>query len=227
MRTAVAAAALLAALSASADAAWLRLGFASQLTQSSNPLNTTGYIPASFGSASGHFTFDTDAAPLTSDGVTLTFAIADYVYNYTLVNSGVTTVRQLNPSNSTARIIYKASNDTLTLQVTRNDNDGTTSSSIVIVDPAGPFNGSMTSLPESGYGAFGNISMFLNENGVLSQALWNASNNTFTAGAVQYNFGFVGAPTPPPCEADIAPPFGALNFFDFSEYLNRFNAGCP
>ncbi len=27
--------------------------------------------------------------------------------------------------------------------------------------------------------------------------------------------------------ADIAPPIGSLNFFDVVEYLARFNAGCP
>lgn len=27
--------------------------------------------------------------------------------------------------------------------------------------------------------------------------------------------------------ADIAPPIGSLNFFDVLEYLSRFNAGCP
>jgi hypothetical protein len=29
------------------------------------------------------------------------------------------------------------------------------------------------------------------------------------------------------CPADIAPPFGVLNFFDVVEYINRYNAGCP
>lgn len=29
------------------------------------------------------------------------------------------------------------------------------------------------------------------------------------------------------CPADIAPPFGVLNFFDVVEYLSRYNAGCP
>jgi len=31
----------------------------------------------------------------------------------------------------------------------------------------------------------------------------------------------------PPCPADLAAPFGTLNFFDLAAYLDAFNTGCP
>jgi len=35
------------------------------------------------------------------------------------------------------------------------------------------------------------------------------------------------APPQLSCSADLAAPFGSLNFFDIAEYINLFNAGCP
>lgn len=34
-------------------------------------------------------------------------------------------------------------------------------------------------------------------------------------------------PDPNACSADLAAPFGLLNFFDIVEYINQYNAGCP
>lgn len=228
MRTALLCSAALAAAALHADAAYLRLGFGAQVTQSSQPISVNGVIPSSFGSASGYFTFDTDAPPISTDGVVLTFDVADHDYTYTIVNAGVTSVQHLDPSNSTARIIYKSSNDTLTLQINRTDGGPAVSTSLIIAQPAGGFSASMTTLPDSGYGPHANVSCYVTAQGTLYQALWNAASSSFTAGAIQYTTGGVSAPAPRACSpADLAAPFGQLNFFDVSAFLSAFNAGCP
>jgi uncharacterized protein (DUF433 family) len=38
---------------------------------------------------------------------------------------------------------------------------------------------------------------------------------------------FIGLFNAGDLEADFAAPFGSLNFFDVAEYIAQFNAGCP
>jgi hypothetical protein len=60
------------------------------------------------------------------------------------------------------------------------------------------------------------------------QAIYLRSANRFLTGAVQYILGGTPAPQPRPCSpADLAAPFGILNFFDLTEFLDLLSQSCP
>lgn len=54
-----------------------------------------------------------------------------------------------------------------------------------------------------------------------------ASNNAGATSATNGPFSFTTRFGTGDCPADVAPPFGVLNFFDISAYLAEYNAGCP
>jgi|TARA_R110000782_G_scaffold19101_16_gene52147 hypothetical protein len=212
-----------------AHAQWLKLGFAAQMTSSTQPLVVDGPIPLSsqFASVGGQLTFDTDAPPLSVDATAAVFAVGDHELAVTTMVNAVAQVRTLTPANSTARLVYEAPADTVTFEVVATQGPAF-SFTLHLVDPSGAFSLGMPTLPPGGFTAQGNILALMNTRGFTFQAIWLRPNNVFSSGAVQY---IVGGTPPPPVRAcspaDLAPPLGVLNFFDLVEYLDLLQQGCP
>lgn len=211
-----------------AHAQWLRLGFAAQMTSSNQSLDTVGPIPltSSFASVGGQLTFDTDAPPLSADGTRAVFAIGDHDVAVTTMVGAVARVRTLTPENSTARLVFEATPRSVILEIEATDADPLTIG-LRLLDPSGAFALDMPSLPAGGYNARGSVFMVMNTRGTAFQAAWLRPNDLFVTGAIQYIVG--GTPPPParPCSpADLAAPFGVLNFFDLVAYLDLLQQGC-
>lgn len=222
---------LVAALAPNASAQWRKLTVAAHMNDSVLPLASLGPVPNGtwdFASAAGSFTFSTTAGPVEVTDTTIEFAVADHEVSVTTVVGARGAERfELDPTNSSAKIVYTASNDSLAFILT-----GTGSEPLVmtftIVQPAGDFNLAMTNMPTAGYVANGSVFNVLNASGDAFQAIYLRPNNVFAVGAVQYSAGAASAPLPRPCNAaDLAAPFGILNFFDLTSYLNILQQGCP
>lgn len=212
-----------------ARAQWLKLGFAAQMTSSTQSLGVDGPIPLSsqFASVGGQLTFDTDAPPVSVDGARAVFAVGDHDVAVTTMVNAVAQVRTLTPANSDARLVYEAATDTLIFEVEATEG-GAFTFALRLVDPAGPFSLGMPTLPATGYGAQGSIFALMNTRGFTFQAVWLRPNNVFSSGAIQYITGGTPPPPPRPCSpADLATPIGVLNFFDLVAYLDELQQGCP
>ena len=211
-----------------AQAEWRKLGFAMQLSASAQQLNTQGPIPpAAFASASGFYTFDTTAQAVDRTPDRVEFAVQDHEVAVTTVADGAHAQRVFGPANSTASIVYEGTNDTLTF-VLRQTEGPELELRLQIVEPPGPFTVAMDTLPPDGYATQGSVFGVLETPGTAFQAIWLAQNDAFLVGAVQYGVAETTAPEPGPCSpADLAPPFGVLNFFDLQAYIQILNQGCP
>lgn len=219
---------VLSLLACPAQAEWRKLGFAMQLSASTQQLNTQGPIPAApFASASGFYTFDTNAQAVVRTPDTVEFAVQDHEVAVTSIIGAVPRHRVFQPNNSTAKIVYDGTNDSLTFVL--NQTEGAALElRFQIVEPLGPFTVSMDTLPANGYGTQSSVFGVLETAGASFQAIWLSPNDLFLVGAVQYATGGTLPPDPRPCSpADLAPPFGILNFFDLQEYLQIFSKGCP
>lgn len=224
---------LIAALAPNASAQWRKLTVAAHLNDSVLPLGSLGPVPNGtwdFASAAGSYTFSTTAGPVEVTDTTIEFAVADHEFSVTTMVGVRGSERfELNPTNSSAKIVYNASNDSLAFILTGTDpNAETLNMTFTIVDPVGDFNLAMTNMPTAGYVANGSVFCVLNASGDAFQAIYLRPNNVFAVGAVQYSAGATSAPAPRPCNAaDLAAPFGILNFFDLTTYLNILQQGCP
>ncbi|MCC5822956.1 MAG: hypothetical protein LAT64_04470 [Phycisphaerales bacterium] len=211
-----------------AQAEWRKFSFAVQHSTSTQQLNTQGPIPpAAFASASGFYTFDTSAPAILRTENRVEFAVQDHEVAVTSIIGAVPRQRILRPNNSTAKIVYDGTSDSLTFIL--NQTEGPELElRLQIVEPNGPFTVSMQTLPASGYATNGSVFSVLETVGRSFQAIWLSPNNVFVVGAVQYAVGGTLPPEPRPCSAaDLAPPFGILNFFDLQEFLQIFSQGCP
>jgi hypothetical protein len=222
---------VLAVLSSSAHAQWRKLTVAAHLNNSTQNLNVLGPVPNGtwdFASAAGSFTFSTTAGPTQVTDTTIEFAIADHDFSVTtMVGSRGAERFELNPANSTAKVVYTASNDSLAFILTATQGEPL-QFTFTIVDPAGTFTLDMPSLPATGYVANGSVFGVLDASATAFQAIYLRPNNVFLVGAIQYSAGATTAPPPRPCSpADLAAPFGVLNFFDLTTYLNLLQQGCP
>ena len=221
--------ALLLSLSAwPAHAEWRKLGFAAQLSASTQQLGTQGPIPpAAFASASGFYTFDTDAPAVDRTPDRVEFAVQDHEVTVTTIAGADHAQRVLRPADSTARIVYDATNDTLTFVLNQTQGDEI-ELRLQIVAPDGPFDASMDTLPGDGYETQASVFGVLQTPGVAFQSIWLDSADAFVVGAVQYAVAPSDAPAPRPCSpADLSAPFGVLNFFDLQAYLQSLAQGCP
>jgi hypothetical protein len=224
---------LLAALAPNASAQWRKLTVAAHMNDSVLPLSALGPVPNGtwdFASAAGSFTFSTTAGPVEVTGTTVEFAVADHEFSATTMVGARGAERfELNPTNSSATIVYNASNDSLAFTLTGEGVGGEAlDMTFTIVDPVGDFSLGMTSMPTAGYVANGSVFSLLHASGDAFQAIYLRPNNVFAVGAVQYSAGAASAPAPRPCNAaDLAAPFGILNFFDLTSYLNILQQGCP
>lgn len=213
-----------------ARADWFKLGIAAQLSSGTQTLDTYGPLPltTNFASVAGFFTFDTDAAPTASTETSVTFGVAEHEISVTTMVNGTTVQRVFDPANSDARIVYDGSSDALSFILTANSDGVPITFRFDLVDPAGAFTVDMQTLPTSGYGALGSVFALLNAGPNPFQAIYLRSADRFLTGAVQYILGGTPAPQPRPCSpADLAAPFGILNFFDLTTYLNLLQQGCP
>lgn len=221
----------LAVLSTSAHAQWRKLTVAAHLNNSTQNLNVLGPVPNGtwdFASAAGSFTFSTTAGPTLVTDNTIEFAIADHDFSVTTMVGGRGAERfELNPTNSTAKVVYTASTDSLAFILDANQGEPL-KFTFTIVDPAGTFTLDMPSLPATGYVANGSVFGVLDASGTAFQSIYLHPNNVFLVGAIQYSAGAASEPLPRPCSpADLAAPFGILNFFDLTTYLNLLQQGCP
>jgi hypothetical protein len=213
-----------------ARADWFKLGIAAQMSSGTQSLDTYGPLPLStnFASVAGFFTFDTDAAPTASTDTTVTFGVGEHEISVTTMVAGATVQRVFDPANSAARIEYDGSSDALSFFLTADDDGVPISFRFDLVQPAGEFTVDMQSLPTSGYGAQGSVFAVLNAGPNPFQAIYLRSANRFLTGAVQYILGGTPAPQPRPCSpADLAAPFGILNFFDLTDFLDLLSQSCP
>lgn len=222
---------LLAAVAPNASAQWRKLTVAAHMNDSVHSLDSLGPVPNGtwdFASAAGSFTFSTTAGPVEVTDETIEFAIADHEFSITTVVGVRGTERfDLNPTNSDAKVVYNAVSDSLAFTLT-GKGDEPLDLTFTIVDPAGEFNLSMSSMPVTGYVANGSVFSLLHASGDAFQAIYLRPNNVFVVGAVQYSAGATSAPLPRPCNAaDLAAPYGILNFFDLTAYLNILQQGCP
>ncbi len=225
---------LLAAVVPNASAQWRKLTVAAHMTDLAQPLSTLGPVPNGtwdFASAAGSFVFSTTAGPVKVTDTTIEFAIADHDFSITTMVGGRGAERfDLNPTNSDAKVVYTAASDSLAFTLTGREGGGDEPLDLTftIVNPAGDFNLDMTNMPATGYVANGSVFSLLHASGDAFQAVYLRPNNVFTAGAVQYSAGATNEPPPRPCNAaDLAAPFGILNFFDLTTYLNILQQGCP
>lgn len=222
---------LLAVFAPNASAQWRKLTVAAHMNDSVLPLASLGPVPNGtwdFASAAGSFTFSTTAGPVEVTDTTIEFAVADHEVSVTTMVGARGAERfELDPTNSSAKIVYNASNDSLAFILTGTGSEPL-DMTFTIVDPVGDFNLAMTNMPTAGYVANGSVFNLLNASGDAFQAIYLRPNNVFAVGAVQYSAGAASAPLPRPCNAaDLAAPFGILNFFDLTSYLTILQEGCP
>lgn len=211
-----------------AHAEWRKLGFAMQMSSSTQSLDAQGPIPSmGFASASGFYAFDTGAAAIERTPGRVEFAVQDHEVAVTLIIDATPTQRVLRPGNSTAKIVYDGPSDSLTFVL--NQTEGPELElRLQLVEPLGAFDAGMQTLPGSGYETEGAVFGVLTAGGTAFQSVWLSPNDVFIVGAVQYAVAASEAPEPRPCSpADLAEPFGVLNFFDLQAFLNLLGQGCP
>ncbi len=220
-----------ATLATQASAQWRKLTVAAHMNDSVLPLSSLGPVPNGtwdFASAAGSFVFSTTQGPVEVTDTTIRFAVADHEFSVTTMVGVRGPERfELDPTNSSASIVYNATNDSLAFSLT-GEGAEPVQLTFTIVDPAGDFNLGMTNMPTTGYVANGSVFSVLNASGDAFQAIYLRPNNVFAVGAVQYSAGATSAPAPRPCSpADLAAPFGILNFFDLTAFLDLLKQPCP
>ncbi len=201
---------------------------------------TPGEIVTTLGGATATVVFDTDAPPIASGPQSVTFEgisgrVDGVLYAVPAVTdpsaSNDAPIRVSGPIDDAELTYSSAGNGSMAVRLSV----GGATFSLTVLSPAGPFAPTMTSLPDSpgayrvasptSYTVFANLI----QSGSGAFASIQRSGSTIAAiGGVSYNVRLVEAPEPPPCSlADLAPPFGVLNFSDVLEYLVAFGAGCP
>ncbi len=177
------------------------------------------------------FVFSTDSPPIAVTGHFVAFAVADFNACVTDLGANPDPSRTLDPSNANALILYYFENDVLTFSISNSDD----SFSLSITRPSGPFSASMTSLPllPSQYSFDGrpDDEVVATFQGPLmpaaADARWSPTDQYGLGETVAYMLGHTDAPEPDPCSpADLATPFGVLNFSDALAFLTAFGAGC-
>ncbi len=189
------------------------------------------------GSASAVVLFDTASAPVDGTATTVTFDAYDASMSVEFAD-----FYAHSPGYAEQIMLRKASAASLRYStqdreiVVRIEAPGC-SLELEIESPVGPFHPSMTALPSNptaylfdGFDTehvHATFTKAIDEQTQLEgEAQWNPI-DAFT-GAITYTIRALPAPEPQPCtEADLAPPFGVLDFDDVLAFLDSFNAGCP
>jgi len=197
-----------------------------------------GDIVTALGGGVAIVIFDTDAPPLASDVQTVTFGAAggridavlfevDPVTNPSAANAApVSVVGEI----ESAELIYSQVGDpNIIVRLTLGDATAT----LTVFSPAGAFSPAMLSLPDApedyvvadkaDFRVFGNV--LADGLGVFA-SINRQGAFVSTIGGVSYNARLVDPPTLPPCnEADLAEPFGMLDFDDVLVFLTGFAGG--
>ncbi len=189
------------------------------------------------GAAHAVIVFDTSSAPIDGNATTVTFEAYDASLSvdfpdFYLHNPGLAEVGDLRKASS-ATILYSTQEREILIRVEAPH----CSLELEIESPVGPFHPYMTTLPTSpaAYLFDGQETQrvrvgFAEQSDEsparTGEALWRPLDG-FT-GAVTYTVRSLPEPEPQGCtEADLAPPFGLLDFDDVLAFINSFNADCP
>ncbi len=225
-----------AVLASSAHAQWLELDASMiahpfELFITPEPGDFGGITPDRAG-VTASFVFSTTARPIASTGVFVAFAVADFEAHATDLSLNPEPPRTLDPSNASATIIYFIETDTLTFNISNSDD----SFLLSIKRPSGAFSSSMTSLPDApgDYSFAGGPTDQIKasyQNPTMTFAAdtdWSPADQYENGESIVYMLKLASAPEPDPCsEADLALPFGVLDFSDVLAFLSAFGAGCP
>ncbi|MEZ6244201.1 MAG: hypothetical protein R3B57_14295 [Phycisphaerales bacterium] len=198
-----------------------------------------GDIVTTLGGAVATVVFDTDAPPTASDLQTVTFsAVAGRIDGvlYDVVAGANPSASDASPQSiagkiTAAELVYsQAGTPNMVVRL----HLGSATLTLTVLSPAGPFSPSMTSLPDTTaayriadplhYTVFAGLL----DSGAGAFASIQRSNTTVASiGGVSYNVRLVDAPTDPCSVADLAEPYGVLDFSDVFAFLVAFGAGCP
>lgn len=194
-----------------------------------------GDIVATLGGAVATVVFDTDEPPIESDLQSVTFGGVAGTLDAALYSVGenespsianADPVRLAGAIDSAMLTYSQAGNRNLSLTLTKGDATLT----LTVFEPAGAFSPSMTSLPddpgayivldETDYVVFANV---LTDDESIFASIDRSGSFLSTIGGVSYNARTVTAPQLPPCNAaDLAAPFGQLDFDDVLAFLTAF-----
>ncbi len=196
-----------------------------------------GDIVTTLGGATATVIFDTDASPIDSTAQSVTFAgVAGRIDGVLFAVDPVTNPSAANPAPvqitgpiDGSELVYSQAGDrNIIVRLFLGDATVT----LTVFSPAGVFSPAMTSLPdmptayvvqdETDYRVFGNL--LSNGLGVFA-SIDRSGAFVIAIGGVSYNARLVSAPVLPPCnEADLAQPFGQLDFDDVLAFLIGFGA---
>lgn len=185
--------------------------------------------------ALARWVFDASAPPVSSDATRIVFEPVSCDLTISSASSPLTVPSQTVTSDDpiasfTAKLTVFRLTQNYRLEIEAVD-AAINQSIEVNIDALPAFGPSITSLPDdpADYRPLDTMDASYSDGGVLDDFMaWNHELG-FVNGRMFYRALEVepGTPTPGCNEADLAPPFGTLDFSDVIAYLTAFGAGCP
>ncbi len=191
--------------------------------------------PGDLGSANATLVFDASAPPVSDLPVGITFdAVSAELWLSADANCDdafVVPTAEVSPLQvGTASLFYSTTGQSLLLVI--ESLDESISATVLVSNASAGFFAGMTSLPDAP-GEYApvaprdDLAMTAEAPGLEVQAAWNAGTG-FDRGRVRMTARLADAPAGEACnEADLALPFGVLDFSDALAFLTAFAAGCP
>ncbi len=198
-----------------------------------------GQVVTALGGVVATVVFDTDAPPTASNLNSVTFAgVAGKIDGVLYTVPAETNPSSANPAPivvdgpiTSAELVYSQSGDGS--MIVRLIMGGATVT-LTVIAPAGPFSPAMLSLPDAPAAYLVadpldyrvSAGLLTGGTGVFA-SVQRINASVVAIGGVSYNVRLVDPPQEACSAADLAPPFGVLDFSDVFDFLVAFGTGCP